>query len=890
VFKHTGDGICAVFASPSHAVVAAAAMQAALASEDWGPAERVLIRIGVHTGEAELRGEDYFGPSLSRVARLMDSGHGGQTLLSNATASVLGGSLPDGFSLRDLGEHRFKDLLEPDTVYQLEGGGLGTDFLPLRSLEAVPNNLPEQLSSFIGREKEVATLIELLGGSRLVTLTGVGGVGKTRLAIQTGAESVELYPDGVFLVELAPISDPALITREIAAAVGVTEEATRPLIETLVEHIADSSMLLIIDNCEHVISGAAKLSEQLLRSGSGIRIIATSREGLGIAGERLWQVPSMGAVEGESEDAVELFAARARLVRPDFALTDETRPAVEQICDRLDGIPLAIELATARLKVFSPAQIAERIDDRFRLLTGGSRTALERQRTLQATMDWSYDLLTEHEQALLRRLSVFHGGFTFEAAEEVCEGELLPRYEILDLLTHLVETSMVLAEDRGEVRYRLLETVRQYAMDRLVEAGEQEDGRLRHATFYCAMSEPVHDELLGPEYVAVSARLTAELDNLRAAMTWTLEHHHADLALKIAAGMGRFWFFRGYYREGLDWLRRSLDATSEVSIDRVSALGWMSGIGLHLGTYDAAFTAAEQSVRMAQELGDETLAARESNTLANAMMLRGDINGAAPIYEACVEYFESRGNSFYTVPLVNLGVISAWRGRVDEAADVVRRLEDAAVRFGNDDTLSWAAAVEGFAAGFVDDVDGMADAYSGALAAAGKSGQRLIEGWALAGLAEVARRKGDLDLADDYVERAQVVVVESGATSVDWTLLWVRIYLAEDRDDEEGARRWMGVLVNSAIDRRDLLTLGRAASEAAYLVRTEHPVLAAQLIGLSAATREPQDVPLALREQQLSDTTSEVVRQDVGEERFATEVEAGRELDIMSLPSLLPFD
>ncbi len=506
LFKHTGDGVCAAFASPSDAIAAAAAAEAAIRSEP--DAARLKIRVGLHTGEAEVRDGDYFGITLSRAARLMDAAHGGQVLVSSSSAALLG-ELPDDLSLTDLGEHRLKDLSGREHIFQLTGAELQLEFPPIRTLDAVDNNLPEQLSAFVGRRSELAMVRDMLRQDRLVTLTGVGGMGKTRLAVQAAAESLAEFPGGIFLVELAPIADDDFLLAEIARSLGVPEQASRPLMDTIIDFLASRDALLILDNCEHLIGGAAKAAEVLLRGAPRLRILATSREGLSVAGERLWQVPPM-QFEDDGTDAIDLFVARARLIRPDFEVAGEVADAVGQICRRLDGVPLAIELATARLKVFSAAQIAERLDDRFRLLTGGSRTALERQRTLRATMDWSYDLLTEHEQALLRRLSVFFGGFDFESAEEVCSGDLVPEFEVLELLAHLVETSMVVAEDGERIRYHLLETVRQYGMDKLVEAGEADDARLRHADYFVSIADQVDEALLGSDHLPWMHRLETE--------------------------------------------------------------------------------------------------------------------------------------------------------------------------------------------------------------------------------------------------------------------------------------------------------------------------------------------------------------------------------------------
>jgi len=424
-----GDSLFAVFARATDAVAAALAFQQALTRELW-PAETPLrVRVALHTGEADLREGDYYGRAVNRCARLRAAAHGGQVLLTAATQEVVQDTLPRGAGLKSLGEHRLRDLDRPEPVYQLLHPSLPAEFDEIRSAEYLPTNLPLQLTSFVGREKEMADLDELLRSSRLLTVTGAGGVGKTRLALQVAAEMVEQFQDGVWLVELGPLSDSALVPQALAAALKVREEPGRTLVQTLTDHLKPRSVLLVLDNCEHLLDACARISDTILRSCPRVKILATSREGLGIAGEMSFRIPSLSmpdplqhrtAQSLSGFESVLLFLDRARAAQPSFALTDQNAPAVAQICSRLDGIPLAIELAAARVKAMSVDQISARLDDRFRLLTGGSRTALPRQQTLRATIDWSYDLLSEKEKVLLRRLSVFAGGWTLEAAEKVC--------------------------------------------------------------------------------------------------------------------------------------------------------------------------------------------------------------------------------------------------------------------------------------------------------------------------------------------------------------------------------------------------------------------------------------------------------------------------------------
>ncbi|HXL84882.1 MAG TPA: adenylate/guanylate cyclase domain-containing protein, partial [Casimicrobiaceae bacterium] len=476
VVKMSGDGVHAVFADPLDAVRATLELQRTLV--ELGPTtERVAlqVRCGMHAGVDERRDNDFFGSGVNRAARIMSVAHGGQVLLSQAVAALVGDRLPDGVSLRDLGSVRLRDLANPERVYQLVHPQLRRDFPALRSLQATPNNLPQQVSSFVGREREVAETKKHLSETRLLTLLGIGGLGKTRLSLQVAAEVLDDYPDGVWFVDLAPMTDEHLVPQAVASVLGVKEEAGRPVLEALVKYVSDRKLLLNLDNCEHLLHACAELSVQLLQSSPHLKILASSREHLHVKGEATYPVPPLSVPDPNAKitlealtqfEAVRLFVERARAVQPEFQVTQTNAKTVADICQRLDGIPLAIELASARVRALSVEEIAARLNDRFGLLTRGDRTALPRQQTLRASIDWSYELLTDHERALLRRLSVFAGGWTLEAAEAVGAGGDVETTDVLDRLTNLVEKSLVTLEVEGK-RYRLLETVRQYAQERL---------------------------------------------------------------------------------------------------------------------------------------------------------------------------------------------------------------------------------------------------------------------------------------------------------------------------------------------------------------------------------------------------------------------------------------
>ena len=557
VFKTVGDAFCAAFSTPPEALATALSAQQALQAEEWGETGPLRVRMALHTGVAEERENDYFGQPLNRVARLLSTGYGMQILLSLATAELVRDALPKGASLRELGFHRLKDLQRPEQVYQLLHSDLTSEFPPLKSLDTLRHNLPVQLTSFIGREREIEEVKKLLSSSRLVTLTGSGGCGKTRLSLQAAAELIEEYPEGLWLVELASLTDPGLVPQTLASVLGMREVPGRPLLETLSDYLKARNLLLVLDNCEHLVEACAELASSLLGACPNLKILATSREGLGVAGETTWNVPSLSMPEPQrlppmeslsQYEAVRLFIERAESVQPGFEVTDQNAPAVAQICHRLDGIPLAIELAAARVRVLSVEQINARLEDRFRLLTGGSRIAMPRQRTLRGAVEWSYELLSEPEHLLFNRLSVFTGGFILEAVETVCAGEGVGADEVLDLLSLLVDKSLVMVGEgvEGEVRYRLLETLRQYGRERLAAIGEADETLRRHAAFFFALAEEAGQVqsqtiALGPQEAAWLDRLEQEHDNLRAALGWCVESGEAETGLRLGEGI----FFSG---------------------------------------------------------------------------------------------------------------------------------------------------------------------------------------------------------------------------------------------------------------------------------------------------------------------------------------------------------
>jgi predicted ATPase/class 3 adenylate cyclase len=643
-----GDAFFVAFAKASQAVAAAVAGQRALAGHPWPDGKSVRVRMGIHTGEPALVAQDYAGLDVHRAARICSAAHGEQVLLSESTRALLGEDLPSRVGLRDLGEHRLKDLTDPQRLYQLIIPGLPADFPALRVAGAHLLSLPAQLSSFVGRQRELAEARKLLERSevRLLTLTGPGGTGKTRLAVQAAAELVGAFSDGVVFVELAPVTDPGLVAPAIAQALKVREAPGQTLLESLTQHISDRRLLLVLDNFEQVLA-AAPVVVELLVACLHLKVLVTSRAVLHVSGEHAYPVPPLSLPDHKdatdlhdiaSSEAVTLFVDRAQAVNPSFALTDANAPVVAEICWRLDGLPLAIELAAARSRLLSLQALLARLEDRLQLLKGGARDLPARQQTLRATIGWSYDLLEASEQLLFARLAVFVGGCTLKAAEAVCDprGDL----DVLTSLDALVDQNLVQPRDgiEDDRRVVLLETVREYALERLSNLSEAGAIGRRHAEYYLELVEQAESELKGPRQEAWYRQLEADFDNLRVALAWSLAHREAEVTARLAWALTDLWESHGHLSEGLRWLDEALKQRDNLSRPALAkALFGKSYLLLLVSDHhEQADALLEESLQLFQELGDTTLTISALSMLGWAAEQAGEVDRGLALREQAV--------------------------------------------------------------------------------------------------------------------------------------------------------------------------------------------------------------------------------------------------------------
>ncbi len=818
VFKTVGDAFCAAFPSPESGLQAAVGAQQTLFAEDWGPTGPLRVRMGLHMGPVEFRDEDYFGGTVNRVARICAAGHGGQVLVSEAVKGMFQDE-DTAITFQSLGDFRLRNLNRVERIFQVHAPGLPEKFPPLRSQQNLPHNLPAPATSFVGRERELEQVKALLGRTRLLTLLGTGGTGKTRLAIEVGRELLESYADGVWLVELATVSEASGLADVLAAALGVREEPGRPLPETLASYIRQREMLLLLDNCEHLLSAVVQGIAGLLATCPRLHVLATSRQALRLPGEttyplrpletfNVWTRPRESratAAEIGAFEAVRLFVERARAVQPSFELTDANAPDIARICWRLDGIPLALELAAARLRVLTPSQISERLNDQFRLLKGGNQAVLPHQQTLRALIDWSYDLLEPRERVLFHRLGVFAGGRTLDAVETVCTGGEVDPDDVLDLLEQLADKSLIFieTEDGGPPRYTLIESVWQYSREKLAESGEFDALRDRHLTYCLRMAEEASRHLFGSDPAPSIKRLQSETLNLRLALERAAERPDGgEEALRLLAALERFWEICG----NLEDARRHSEAilarpdVTDFPAWHGRALICAGRIAWAQDRYEEGIALLDRALEILAPLDDP----------ANTGLLHGyrgflvfssqNVEAARTCFHRAAEIGEeTRDPRVRAIARAGFGSIAAATGEMEEALKIKR------------EALAMFRAV----------------------------GDKWIVGYSLWGLAQVCLALGK--------------TVEARSALREWAAI-----------AREVGNRWSAPYLIQHL------------AEAALL--EGNPLLAARLLGAAEALREQLGIRFAVMEQMQYDRTVETLRSQIATDELRTHWEAGRHL------------
>ena len=855
VFQIVGDSFAVAFHSAGDALNAACGAQQLLQNEAWTPAP-IKVRMGIHTGTSHFNDTSaptvYSGyATLASTQRIMSAGHGGQILISGATRELVRDALPTNTELVDLGEKRLKDLLRPEHLYQLNRAELTTTFPPLKTLDLFSNNLPIQLTSFIGRENEIAEIKQELKAHRLVTLTGSGGTGKTRLSLQVAADLLEKFDHGVWFVELAPLTDSDLIPQTILSTIGISEQPNKTPLEILKEYLHEKKSLIVLDNCEHLVTAGAKVANALLNAAPGLKILASSREALGVNGELSYPVPSLSlpdikhlpAIEGLSQyEAVRLFIDRALLVVPHFIVDKDNAPHIAQICHRLDGIPLAIELAVARLKMLSVEQISKRLDDRFRLLTGGARTALPRQQTLRALIDWSYDLLSQNERLLLHRLSVFAGGWTLEAAEQVCSGDAIETYGVLDLLTQLVNKSLVVVIEHsqsGETRYRMLETIRQYAREKLLEEGGGEIIRQRHLTYFVRLAEQAKPELHRPNQAFWLNKLDDELDNLRVSLEWALSGDGKG-GLQIITNTARFWFLRSTSKEVENWLRQLLQRYDKPDSLRAKSLAIQSQCVVSNGNLDEARLLAEQSLQLARTLKDKKAEASSLLNLGQVVTAQGNRELGYPLVQESLALYQDLkdtiGQANATSWLLNnsnYNDMERFKALAWDALRLYRELGDLNRVARHLTTLAqqtiWAGDLSPYVAGWLEEARLIFDHLGS------KSGKS----FALEQFGMLSFWRGDYEQARTFIEES-ITLHEQSGPSLDELWLHVRLaYVILHQGETAQAQSMFKNIIRQFLEKNNVIGFVYAIEGIASLyVNQAHLERAAQLFAWADAMRE----------------------------------------------------
>lgn len=889
-FKTVGDAVQAAFATAPDAVAAALAAQTALTREAWGDLGPLRVRMALHVGVAEPRDGDYLAPALNRLARLLAAGHGGQILLTQAAADLAKDALPTQATLRTLGEHRLRDLQHPELVYQLLHPDLDETFPPLRSLDIERHNLPPQPTAFVGRAADVGYVMELLQRRdvRLLTLTGPGGVGKTRLALEAADGLRKAFPDGVWFVDLAPVRDPGLVVQAIAAVLGVREEGGRPLLVSLQEHLRGRHLLLVLDNFEQVVAAASLLAD-LLAVSPAAKALVTSRVPLRLRGEHEVPVlpmplpPSragrLSLEEATTSEAVQLFVVRAQAVRPDFALTAETAPTVAEIVARLDGLPLAIELAAARVRLLSPKDLLARLDDRLRVLTSGPRDAPARQQTLRQAIAWSHDLLSPGEQTLLRRLAVFSASTTLPAMETVVDpdGEL----DVFDALATLVEGNLVQRTDEGsgDARFGMLQTIRAFGLEQLAACGEEARVRDAHARYVLEVVAGARTGLTSPEQGSWFDRLESDHDDIRGALRWLVAHGEADAAVRLGGSLWPFWWIRGYLSEGGEWLTQALAlGPSTDPAARALALVGAGTLAETRGDYGRATRWYEEALTLARAHGDDLGAARALSAQASVAQDQGDYDRAARHFDEALTLFRAVGDHLGVAQtLVGLGTLATYRGDGERAAALLAEGAKLFEDLGDEWGLAAAKGNLGRSA-FLAGAFAQATADSEqALAIFRRLGDHANIALMLVNLGEIAQRQGEVEPAAHQYEEGLALFRELGDKRNVGATLVTLAEIEGVRGNDARASALLGESLRLAAELEDREGVARGLEAFATLAEAhganEQGVRA---LGSAAALREAIGTPLPPVYARDHERLVDASRAELGEKAFEDAWSAGR--------------
>jgi predicted ATPase/class 3 adenylate cyclase len=891
VYKQIGDGFQVAFQTAPAALAAAVAIQCALHSDAWGQADPLRVRMALHTGETEERADDYVGPLLNRAARLLAAGHGGQLLLSAATYELVREALPAGVTLRDLGAQRLRDLVRPEHIWQAVVAGLPADFPLLRTLDARATNLPFPATPLVGRAPELGTVTALLRRPevRLITLTGPGGIGKTRLALQVAADLLDAFPQGAVFISLAPVREPELVLTTIAHALGVAEHSDRPLRADVQDYLRDKELLLVLDNFEQVVT-AAPLVADLLASAQRLKVLATSRTPLRLRGEHEVPVPPLQLPDRDAPlpleqlaqyEAVRLFSERARAVRPDFAVTTASAPAVAEICRRLDGLPLAIELAAVHSKIFSPPVLLARLERRLPILTEGPRDLPLRQQTLRNAIAWSYDLLTPPEQALFRRLAVFASGWTLETAQQVCATAGQDEAAILALLTSLVNQSLVrVGERQGHPRYELLETLREYAWEQLEAAHEIAAVRAAHFHWYARLAEAALPHLRGPAQAAWADRLELEHDNLRAALAWCAQDTaRAGAGLCLAGALGRFWLLRDYWHEGLRWVETMLAAESAASACRARALyaaGALSSDG------DRARRWLEESVALWRRLDDRSGLAYALDELADKQRINHNLAGAVAAAEESRALLAGLGDAGGLAwSTFELGRIALRRNDLVQARRLLEQSRDLFRAAEEKGGQAWCLYQLGRVCLTQEDYPAARAALHASLALRRELGGAEGAAWTLNSLGELARLQGQLPEATAYYEESLAIHLhlnnKHGVAVARHNL--GQLALVQGTYQQAYTQFRASLQLGQEI-RGQFTTAEALAGLAAVAVHQGQPARAAQLLGATSALLDGIDAVLAVPDLRAFNQAQELTRQSLSEPAFTAAWTAGQRMSM----------